>query len=110
MGNVALRQERAGVTRNHFRCPNLGTEMTEVSVVKTAVWQSTATGFFALRGVAVAEDDTHHLPNLLLSIPVFPVKLYHTLLNRLLALSLRTTGRSYFHQDTYSVTRAEATL
>ena len=38
VGNVALRQERAGVTRNHFRCPNLGTEMTEVSVVKTAVW------------------------------------------------------------------------
>ena len=62
-GNLALQQERAGVTHYHFRCPNLN-------------------------AVAVAEDVTHHMPQVLLSIPVLPLKLLHALLNRLLALSL----------------------
>ena len=58
----------------------------------------------------MTEDVTHHLPKLLLSIPVFPLELFHRLFNRLLALSLRPRGRSQFYKHTYPATRAETTL
>ena len=41
----------------------------------------------------MAEDVTHHLPQVLLSIPVLPLELLHTLLNGLLARSLQPMER-----------------
>ena len=59
----------------------------EVSAVKAGVLGSTVTDFFHFEA-PVAEDATHHLLRVLLSIPVLPVELFDTLLDHLLTLSL----------------------
>ena len=55
----------------------------------------------------MAEDVTHHLPKVLLSIPVFPLELFHTLLNGLSALSPNGDDPSFINIPTQSVAQKQ---